>query len=206
MRVIGGIFKSRRLASIKSTSRQNSHTTKSPHAKDHFLKGSYLRPTSDRVKESIFNILADHLNGAIVLDLFAGTGSLSIEALSRGAKYIIAIENNTQSLKIINKNLNNLQITQREICVLKKDVFTFLKRYNKSLQFDLVFIDPPFTQKLADLIMKQLTNSTVLKREATVVIESTRYETIADSYGQLCLLDRRDFGDKWVSFFQVKNL
>ena len=184
MRIIGGIFKGRVLVSPKD---------------------NYLRPISSRVKESLFNILRDNIKDTIVLDLFAGTGSLSIEALSQGAKKVFAVEKHPQSLKIIYNNLENLRITKQEIQVFKCDVFDFLKKYKKSLKFDLIFIDPPFTQKLANETMKQLAKSATFKKETLVVIESSQYETIKDSYPPLALFDKRYFGDKLLSFFKTTS-
>lgn len=183
MRVIGGIFKGRILLSPKS---------------------NYLRPTSGRVKESLFNILRNDITNTFVLDLFAGTGSLSIEAFSQGAKKVFAVEKHPQSLKIIYNNLKNLQITTQEIQVFKSDVFDFLKKYKKSLKFDLILIDPPFTRKLANETMKQLARSSTFKKETLVVIESSRYETIDEIYPPFSLYDRRCFGDKLLSFFKTK--
>ena len=182
MKIIGGTFKGRVLISPK---------------------GYRLRPISNRVKESLFNILRNDIKDTIVLDLFAGTGSLSIEAFSQGAKKVFAVEKYPQSLQIIYNNLTNLQITKQEIQVFKSDVFDFLKRYKKSLKFDLILIDPPFTQKLADEVMKQLVRSSVFKKETLIVIESSQHEIIKDIYSPFSLYDRRYFSDKLLSFFKT---
>ena len=182
MRIIGGTFKGRILVSFK---------------------GQRLRPISSRVKESLFNILRNNIKDAIVLDLFAGTGSLSIEAFSQGAKKVFAVEKHPQSLQTIYKNIANLKITKQEIQVFKSDVFDFLKRYKKSLKFDLILIDPPFTQKIANETMKQIVKSSVLKKETLIVIESSQYEIITDAYPPFFLFDRRYFGDKLLSFFRT---
>src|SRR4051812_43364744 len=107
MRIIGGKFKGRNLVSFKA---------------DH------IRPTTDRVKESIFNKLQNDIPGGRVLDLFSGTGNLAIEALSRGADYVIAVELNRKSLMIIRENLEILGI-KNEIEVVGDDVLKYVRKY-----------------------------------------------------------------------------
>ena len=179
MRIISGRFKGRNLVSFKA---------------DH------IRPTTDRVKESIFNILMGQIEGARVLDLFAGTGNLGIEALSRGAAYVESVEEHRTSLKIIRENLHLLKI-DKEIRVVPLDVFKYLRSY-KGKPFDLVFFDPPFTEAIAHKCMEAIQSSAVAAVNTTVIIESSRQERIDDQYGPFQLLDRREFGDKSASFFR----
>ena len=167
-------------------------------------KGSHLRPMMDRVKESIFNILEGHVQGALVLDLFAGTGSLSIEAFSQGARQVIAVEKHPKSVKVILNNLTKLQIKKESIQVYQKDVFAFLKKHRPNEKYDLILIDPPFTQKLADRTMRELAKSTVFKDETIIVIESSQHEKLCKQYGPLSSFDCRSFGDKFVSFFKAR--
>ena len=179
MRVIRGKFKGRRLLSPK---------------------GHTLRPTTDMVKESIFNILGGQVQGIEVLDLFAGTGSLSIEAFSQGASKVVSVEKHTTSLNVLFNNLKQLDISKEQIQVYKTDVFVFLKRHQKP--FDLILIDPPFTKKIADLTMQRLSESKVFKKGTIIVIESSQHENIQDQYGLLSFFDRRFFSDKVISFFK----
>ena len=123
MRVIAGSLKGRTFVSFNS---------------------SHIRPMSDMVKESLFNIINLHIQGAEVLDLFSGTGSLSIEAISRGAKRAICVESNKQSIGIIKKNIEKFNL-EDSISVYKQDVFKFLKTCDR--KFNMVFVDPPFTKK-----------------------------------------------------------
>ena len=111
-----------------------------------------LRPTTDYVKESLFNILGDRCKEARVLDLFSGTGSLSIEAFSRGASYVEAVEKRKVSLQILYKNLNFLKIKD-QIQVISMDVFKYLRHYKKK-SFDIILIDPPFKKKLLILLWR----------------------------------------------------
>ncbi len=178
MRVISGKFKGRQLVSFKA---------------DH------IRPTTDRVKESLFNILMQDIDGARVLDLFAGTGSLSIEAYSRGAAYVECVESHSKSLKIIFENLRLLKI-ENEIKVVKSDVFNFIKKYNGD-PFDVILVDPPFTEKFSHSVLQELAKSKLFKPGTVIAIESAKKEHMEDLYDSLRLIDRRPFGDKILSLF-----
>jgi 16S rRNA (guanine966-N2)-methyltransferase len=181
MRVISGRFKGRRLVDFKA---------------DH------VRPTTDRMKETIFNILMHDIDGARVLDLFSGTGNLAIEACSRGATYIECVDNHKNSIRIIRENLKLLDI-QKEIRVVPLDVFKYLKTY-KGEPFQLVFADPPYTEKIAHDCMLALQSSRIFMNGTKVIIESSRHDRVDNQYGPLHLLDQRDFGDKSASIFQAR--
>jgi 16S rRNA (guanine966-N2)-methyltransferase len=187
MRIISGKFKGRHLVSFKA---------------DH------IRPTMDRVKETIFNKWMMYVGEAKVLDLFAGTGNLGIEALSRGSTHVTFVEKNFISVDIINENLKLLKIDKKEFVVYQKDVFMYLKNYQKPIDgkapFDLIFIDPPFTEKMADEVMTAVSTSEAFSEETLIVIESIKQEKIADTYGDLYCYDRLDYGDKFLSFFKKK--
>ena len=163
-------------------------------------KSLAIRPTTDRVKESVFSILSDRIVDAEVLDLFSGTGNLSFESLSRGALSSVAVEKSKDSLEVIQLNARKLGLKDEELTVVKKDVFQFVKNYSES-PFDIVLVDPPFTEKIADRVMKEISESRLFKEGTVIVIESTIHETIGDFYGPLKLIDRRSYGDKLASFF-----
>jgi 16S rRNA (guanine966-N2)-methyltransferase len=164
------------------------------------FEADHIRPTSDRVKGSIFNKLQFEIEGAKVLDLFSGTGSLSFEALSRGADHVTSIESNKKSIQIINENLKKLKI-KSGIDVYAQDVFAFLKSYQGE-GFDLIFIDPPFTEKMGHSVMQAVAESRVFKKTSLIVIEATKHEKVEETYGSLRCTARRDFGDKYVCYFQ----
>lgn len=180
MRVISGKYKGHALASFKA---------------DH------IRPTTDFVKETIFNILAFHLDQAVVLDLFSGTGSLGIEALSRGAKRVHFVDLHPKSLSILKSNLEKLKITE-DFQITKSDVLKFLK--GRVTNEDIVLIDPPFTEKMADLVMTTLSEN-VGESIKFVIIESVKNEKIADTYGRLHLWKRKNYGDKFLSVFKLQE-
>ncbi len=183
MRIISGKYKGRRLNSFKA---------------DH------IRPTTDRVKETIFNILMRDVPGARVLDLFSGTGNLGIEALSRGAQSVDFVEANPRSIRIIRDNLNNLQVDE-PYTVNQRDAFKYLKEY-KGEPFQVILIDPPFTEALAHSCMTELAVSRAAGDGTIAVIESARREHIEDHYGAFHLLDRRAFGDKSASFYEFHTV
>ena len=179
MRIISGRFRGRQLVSFQA---------------DH------IRPTTDRVKESIFNKLQGEVDGARVLDLFSGTGNLACECISRGAVHVDAVELNRKSIAIIQKNLKLLDI-ENEVRVFQDDVIKFLKRYEGEA-YDLIIADPPFTEKMAHSVLEALASSTAVGIQTTVVTESSSHETVADAYPNLEKFDERDYGDKRVSFWR----
>jgi 16S rRNA (guanine966-N2)-methyltransferase len=178
MRIISGKYKGRRLTSFEA---------------DH------IRPTSDRVKESVFNIIFSYIEGAKVLDLFSGTGNIAIEFSSREAALIDAVEMHKKSLQILNKNV--ALVKADNIQVIPKDVFKFLK--DTTNEYDIVFIDPPFTEKIADKVMQAVKDSRIYNPNTIIIIESSKHEKLDLEYAPLKCYDQRKFGDKSVSFFKV---
>lgn len=165
------------------------------------FQAGHIRPTTDRVKESLFNILGGTCEGLTVLDLFSGTGSLGFEALSRGAVSCHFVESNRKSIDIIRRNQDKLKI-QEPVQITSKDVLSFVRNY-KGQPFDLIFIDPPFTEEMADEVMQAVSGVSALFSPQTVLsIESGRREKIGQDYGALLRYDQREFGDKFLSFFR----
>lgn len=182
MRIISGKYKGHHLVSFQA---------------------SHIRPTTDRVKETMFNIIQAHIEGAKVVDLFSGTGSLGLEALSRGAGQVTFVEQNRKSLDILEKNIEKLKITEG-YQIIRKDVFGFLK--DKSIQpVDVIFADPPFTEEIAHDVMVTAAASSLFHENTILLIESGRREKIVDDYGHLVRYDVREFGDKTLSFFRAAD-
>lgn len=178
MRIIAGKFRGRRLVSFKA---------------DH------IRPTTDRVKESVFNKLQGEWDGAKVLDLYAGTGNIGFEAISRGAVSVTAVELSSKSIDIIRRNVAELQIG-REHRIVKDDVVKWVARYQGE-PFDIVMTDPPFTESLAHATLEALAKSEAVGPNTTVVVEASSHERVDESYENLVCWDRRDYGDKLISFW-----
>jgi 16S rRNA (guanine966-N2)-methyltransferase len=137
--------------------------------------------------------------GGEFLDLYSGTGSLAIEALSRGASHVLSVESHPKSISVMRQNKEKLSIGS-EWSFMKKDVFNFLRSYSGE-GFDVILIDPPFTLKIADKTMQSVAESEVFSDSTVIFIESSKQEHIGESYKPLNCIDRRTFGDKLGSFF-----
>ena len=182
MRIISGRFKGHKLTSFDE-----------PH----------IRPTTDRVKESVFNILSPFIPDATVLDLFSGTGNLSFESLSWGARSVQMVEINPRSIAIIKKNMEHLKINEG-VRIYKGDAVTFVKKYNDA-PFDIILIDPPFPLKICNTILEEISKSAVAHPETRIVIEHSRQEPLAKLIPGLRDIDTRSYGDKLVTFFKKEG-
>lgn len=167
------------------------------------LKDSKIRPSSDKVRESIFNIIGQDITDRKVLDLFAGTGSLGIEALSRGAIGALFIDNSPQCIKLIKKNLE-LCGYEPSGCVLRKDLTRGLPWKHSLMKktFDLVFIDPPYGKSFIPPILSELSDREILAPHSLVVAESSKNDKLAVTFGRLHLTDIRTYGDTEINIYR----
>jgi 16S rRNA (guanine966-N2)-methyltransferase len=158
-----------------------------------------LRPTSDRVKESIFDILRDDLEGKVVLDLFAGTGNLGIEALSRGARRAIFVEKGRQALRLIQRNLTQVGLEERSE-IFPKDVsraIGILKQRGEC--FDLIMMDPPYERGLIQNTLMKLNYNPIYHSDSILVIEHNRREPLPHVLDGWNLVRQRRIGDTMIS-------
>ena len=183
MRIIAGEFRGRRLASVRGR----------------------LRPTSDLVREAVFNILGPAVAGARVLDLFAGTGALALEALSRGAARAVVVEDQAAALEVLRKNIEALKVADR-VTVLSLPVFIAVKKLALRREpFHIIFLDPPYERGFAAETLRTLAASGLPAPGAWVVAEHSRREELPDHPGSLRLHQRRRYGDTVVSFYQEEE-
>ena len=163
-------------------------------------KGRDLRPTSDRVREAIFDILQNSVENRIVLDLFAGTGALGIEALSRGAKRAVFLEASSRSLAVLRKNIKACGL-DRQTEVLALEVSRGIQVLSRRGEaFDLIFLDPPYGRGLARTALQAISEGEILAPGARIVAEHSSAEDL-DSIPRLERVDRRKYGSTLVSFF-----
>ena len=167
-------------------------------------RGLRTRPTAAKVREAIFNILGPPPDGA-VLDLFAGTGALGMEALSRGAKRAVFVERDRNALSALRANLRELGVEGRST-VIGADVRTGLRRLAASIahvddRFAWVFMDPPYADQ-TEGIMAELSQRDLLAGCAVVIVEHDKRHRPPESVGALFLTTRRDYGDTELSFYR----
>jgi 16S rRNA (guanine(966)-N(2))-methyltransferase RsmD len=164
------------------------------------LSGRSVRPTSDRVKESIFNILGDEVKGRTVLDLFAGTGNLGIEALSRGAAKVVFVEKARQASQLIQQNLSHCQVEGRSE-VLPWDAVRAIKCLERRHDFfDLILMDPPYRKGWVSKTLATLMSQPIYHDHSILVLEHDRREPLPEVLGPWELIRERRMGDTIVSF------
>ncbi len=161
-----------------------------------------LRPTPARVRETLFNWLQMEIEGSVCLDLFAGSGALGLEAVSRGALEVIQIENNPQICLQLQKNITHFQA--KHINVIQQDVLNYLSTPQKS--FDLIFLDPPFHKNLVQKTCELLEQNRWLKPYAKIYIETEKNLTLNQLSMDWKLLKEKTAGDVTYRLFQINNV
>jgi 16S rRNA (guanine(966)-N(2))-methyltransferase RsmD len=165
------------------------------------LKGSTVRPTSDRAKETLFNLLTDRVPGCRFLDLFSGTGSIGLEAASRGAEQVLLVEYNAAVLKLLDENVEHCHVSDR-VTIHKGDARESLRLFSLQEQtFDLVFLDPPYNDHSAYGLIQEIGERGLLNEDGWVIVEHDRHHKLPDAYGKLLRVRSRRVGDTVFSFY-----
>lgn len=165
--------------------------------------GLWTRPTSDKVKGAIFNVLRNKVVDAKVLDLFAGTGSLAIEALSRGAKEAVLVEESPAAWKIIRENLETVGVLDCTT-LIRQDALRYL--VSNQEVFDLIFLDPPYRQGLVAQVLPVLANPCRLSPEGVIVVETDKDEGLPEELDPLEIRKVSKYGDTRVWYLQRIDL
>jgi 16S rRNA (guanine(966)-N(2))-methyltransferase RsmD len=181
MRVISGSAKGRRLATLHSWA---------------------LRPTPDRVREALFNILGASIVDARVLDLFAGSGAIGLEALSRGAYSVVFVESHAPACRLINKNVRLCGL-HTAATVWQDNVLQAIPALkSRGVRFDLIFLDPPYQASLVEDTLTQLSDGVLLAPTGVVVAEHFFKRQLQEQYGQLHSSRLARFGDVALNFYR----
>ena len=158
----------------------------------HNLDGT--RPTMERVKESLFAIIQNYLDGAVVLDLFSGSGNLGIEALSEGASFAYLVDYNKKASDTIKRNLNTIGIKDAEVINLD---YKKALNYLKDKKIDLIFLDPPYKTDFIEQSIKLIDEYNILSNEGLIICENDSLDKIVYPDNYEVVKDRK-YGDKWV--------
>jgi 16S rRNA (guanine(966)-N(2))-methyltransferase RsmD len=188
MRIISGIFKGRRLKTVE---------------------GLEVRPTSDRLRETLFNILAPHLRESHFLDLCAGSGAIGIEAYSRGAGMVVFVEQSRRAALAIQENLSRLGVTD-QTQIIQREAMAALKQLattsgEAAPPFTIVYFDPPYASELYERVLEQLGASPILDQEAIVVVEHRSKHTLAEAYGSLKRYREVRQGESALAFYALQT-
>lgn len=184
MRVIAGKFKGRRLLCPP---------------------GRVVRPTADAMKETVFNVLGERVEGVRAIDLFAGVGSLGIEALSRGARSVHFIERDPKALEYLSRNLRYAGVAE-EALLLKGDAFKWIERlHDRGERYGLLLADPPYGSGMADRLLRCEEEGPLLVDGSTLVLQHHAKERIRGSSSRYIVETQRSFGDTVVTFLIVRE-
>lgn len=184
MRVIAGVYRGRKLRS---------------------LKGDNTRPTTDKVKEAIFNMIGPFFEGGQVLDLFSGSGALGIEAVSRGCDLAYCIDRNSAAIKIIQENVAITKESEK-FRIIKTSADKALQKFNdEELSFDLIFLDPPYAKQQIVAQIEKILAENLSKASGKIICETDRLVVLPEEIDTLQQIRRQVYGSTAVAIYQNKG-
>lgn len=168
------------------------------------LEGLETRPTLDRVKESLFNIIQDRIQDSIVLDLFSGSGAIGLEFASRGASKVYLCDNSKEAVKIINSNIEKTNL-QEKVSLYNMDFKDVLQKV-KEVKFDIIFLDPPYKTSFIKEALEQILNYDCIKKDSLIIVETDEEERITSEIKNLNVevIDKRKYGRAHIIFIQKR--
>lgn len=184
MRIIAGKYKGRNLAEFR---------------------GKEIRPTGDMAREALFSILQNKIEGSSFLDLFAGTGAIAIEALSRGAKNAVMCDISRESVNLINKNCETVKCEEDAEVYLTPALFALNRLISSKRQFDIIFLDPPYDTKYGEEALEIISKNKLLKDDGVIILEkaaSVKQDYVAEG---LEMYDKRRYGLNLFRFYRYKG-
>lgn len=180
MRIIAGKYRGRRLKSPPS---------------------DRTRPTSDRLRETLFNVLTPRIEGTRFLDLCAGTGAVGIEALSRGAEHVTFVDQSRRMCALIETNLGALSVASSEFEIVNADAFDFLRKRTGDAPLDLIFFDPPYSADYEGVLSRIAESAVLLTAGGVVIVEHHKKKELPDKFGRLKRYRILTQGDSVLSFY-----
>ncbi len=168
------------------------------------LEGTNTRPTLDRVKESTFNIIQGEIEDAVILDLFAGSGAIGLECLSRGAKKAVLCDKSKEAMKIIKRNIEKTHMEEKTHCI-NDDFETCLEKL-KDEKFDIIYIDPPYETDYIFKALKKIKEIGIVKKESLIIVETDDEQRILKDIGniEIKIVDKRKYGRATIIFLEFR--
>lgn len=181
MRIVAGLYRSRVIKAVE---------------------GTHTRPTTDKIKEAVFSSIGPYFDGGVMLDLFAGSGNIGLEALSRGMDTIYFCDHHPRSINTIKANCASLQV--QDAChVYTCDYQSMLSQMaQKHIEFDLIYLDPPYRKQRIHDIMTYISEHALLKKQGIVVAESLKEDTFADSYLDIYKRKDKTYGITRITIYE----
>ena len=181
MRIIGGEYKSRSIA---------------------MPRGVEMRPTQDKVREALFNILGD-ITGKKVLELFAGSGAFGIEAISRGAASVTFVDNNFRCVQTIKSNLGSLGVPDSRYNVIRTDALKFPAKLSLNREkYDIIFLDPPYYRDMAKKCLINIDSYDIVAPVGLVIVEHFKKDALGAELERLVFVDERRYGDTVITILR----
>ena len=168
------------------------------------LEGMDTRPTTDRIKETLFNMIAPYLYDSIFLDLFAGSGGIGIEALSRGAMEAVFVEKNPKAMACVKENLQKTHF-ERKGMTMQMDVMTALYKLEGEKQFDYIFMDPPYNHELEKSVLTYLAESSLLAEEGIIIVEASKETLIMQKIWDITLSKKKNIRQISMYFWNLRE-
>ncbi|SHJ58635.1 16S rRNA (guanine(966)-N(2))-methyltransferase RsmD [Tepidibacter formicigenes] len=168
-------------------------------------KGMDVRPTTDRVKESVFNIINNRLIDSFVLDIFSGTGSLGIEALSRGAQKCTFIDSSKESIKVIKENIEKARVNDKSEVILSDAISAINKLGVRRDKFDIIFMDPPYLKNLIEPVLEEISKKNILEEDGIIIVEHDTKDELLEEINNLYKYREKKYGNTTISFFALEE-
>lgn len=167
-------------------------------------KGLDTRPVTDKIRQALFNVWQFQIPGSSFLDLFSGSGSMGLEAISRHAKHVVMVEKGKEAAKVIRSNLKACHFEGRDANVMEQDVFDAIRQLKRNKEtFDLIYLDPPYTiDEIFHPVMEALGDATLIKPDGEVVIRTRKEKKMNDCYGDLVKYREKTWGISTAHFYR----
>ncbi len=168
-------------------------------------KDERVRPTTDRIKETLFNIINSYVRDAVIIDCFAGTGGIGIEALSRGARQAYFIDNHRESIQLIKKNLEITRLEQKGTVLPIETSSALTSLAHKDVKADIIFMDPPYHLNIISSLIEIISQNTLLAEDGIIIAEHDNGIELEDHIGSFTKVDQRDYGITVMSYYKEQT-